>query len=107
MTKDSLVESIRAFAAEVDRDRAMMYGDVDHVARLLAEQRNVVAVAKKKRKANGPASMRPIGGKPSDVPPPAGKIYRNMSTPESREFWESCEEVEREVDTWPAWKRAW
>jgi uncharacterized small protein (TIGR04563 family) len=34
------------------------------------------------------------------------KIVRNVSTPESREFWRSAEESAREVATWPDWKRA-
>jgi hypothetical protein len=34
------------------------------------------------------------------------KIVRNMSTPESRDFWESIERSSAEVRQWPAWKRA-
>jgi hypothetical protein len=34
------------------------------------------------------------------------KIVRNMSTPESREFWEGIERSSIEVRQWPAWKRA-
>ena len=33
-------------------------------------------------------------------------IGRNMSTPESRAFWESAEKSAAEVQTWPDWKRA-
>lgn len=34
------------------------------------------------------------------------KIVRNMSTPESRAFWQSAERNAIEVRTWPAWRRA-
>ncbi len=34
------------------------------------------------------------------------KILRNMSTAESRNFWETAERSAAEVETWPAWKRA-
>ena len=34
------------------------------------------------------------------------KIVRNMSTEESRKFWEAAERTAAEVETWPAWKRA-
>lgn len=34
------------------------------------------------------------------------KILRNMSTEESRNFWETAERSAAEVETWPAWKRA-
>jgi len=34
------------------------------------------------------------------------KIVHNMSTPESREFWESIERSAIEVRQWPTWKRA-
>ena len=34
------------------------------------------------------------------------KIVRNMSTAESRNFWESAERGASEVQSWPAWKRA-
>lgn len=34
------------------------------------------------------------------------KITRNMSTPESRAFWEGIEERAREVEKWPCWKRS-
>ena len=33
-------------------------------------------------------------------------IYRDLSTPESREFWAQAEKSAAEVATWPAWKRA-
>lgn len=33
------------------------------------------------------------------------KPTRNMSTPESRAFWEGCEERARDVERWPCWKR--
>lgn len=106
MTKDELVQALVQFAAEVKADRTMGHGDVDHVARLLAYQRNIAAVAVRKRKEEGPAPMRPLGGKPRGSVP-EGKIGRNMSTPESRVFWESCDEGAREVATWPEWKRSW
>lgn len=32
-------------------------------------------------------------------------VTRNMSTPESREFWEGVEDRARKVATWPCWKR--
>ena len=35
-----------------------------------------------------------------------GKIKRDLSTPESRKFWASCEAASKEVLTWPDWKRA-
>jgi hypothetical protein len=34
------------------------------------------------------------------------KIGRNMSTAESRAYWETVEQSSREVSQWPAWKRA-
>ena len=34
------------------------------------------------------------------------KILRNMSTEESRTFWETVENSAAEVEGWPAWKRA-
>lgn len=34
------------------------------------------------------------------------KIVRNMSTAESRNFWETAERAASEVGQWPAWKRA-
>jgi hypothetical protein len=34
------------------------------------------------------------------------KILRNMSTEESRVFWESAERTAAVVEQWPAWKRA-
>jgi hypothetical protein len=34
------------------------------------------------------------------------KIVRNMSTPESRKFWEDAGKASAEVATWPDWKRA-
>jgi predicted Fe-S protein YdhL (DUF1289 family) len=34
------------------------------------------------------------------------RILRNLSTPESRAFWEGCERAAEEVATWPDWKRA-
>jgi hypothetical protein len=34
------------------------------------------------------------------------KIVRNLSTPESRAFWEGIERTAAEVQTWPPWKRA-
>jgi len=34
------------------------------------------------------------------------KIQRNMSTPESREFWEHAEKTAKEVEDWPEWKKA-
>jgi hypothetical protein len=34
------------------------------------------------------------------------KIPRNLSTPESREFWSSAEADSAEVKSWPEWKRA-
>jgi hypothetical protein len=34
------------------------------------------------------------------------KIVRNMSTAESRTFWETAERTARETQKWPAWKRA-
>lgn len=33
------------------------------------------------------------------------KVERNMSTPESRAFWELPDHA-REIATWPAWRRA-
>lgn len=41
----------------------------------------------------------------SRVSNPPGRVTRNMSTPESRAFWEGCEERAREVAEWPCWKR--
>lgn len=35
-----------------------------------------------------------------------GGIKRDLSTPESRKFWDSCEAASKEVLTWPDWKRA-
>lgn len=34
------------------------------------------------------------------------KIVRNMSTAESRSFWETAERAASEVQEWPMWKRA-
>ncbi len=34
------------------------------------------------------------------------KILRNMSTEESKNFWEAAERSAAEVEKWPAWKRA-
>lgn len=34
------------------------------------------------------------------------KLTRNLSTPETREFWATAERASAEVATWPAWKRA-
>jgi hypothetical protein len=34
------------------------------------------------------------------------RVYRNMSTPESRAFWVSVDRVAKDVSTWPDWKRA-
>lgn len=34
------------------------------------------------------------------------KIVRNMTTAESRAFWETAEKSAPEVQEWPAWKRA-
>jgi hypothetical protein len=34
------------------------------------------------------------------------KIVRNMSTPESRAFWERIERSALEIQHWPAWRRA-
>src|SRR5262249_8199070 len=34
------------------------------------------------------------------------KIVRNMSTAESREFWDGIERSSIEVRQWPAWERA-
>jgi hypothetical protein len=33
------------------------------------------------------------------------KVYRNLSTPESRAFWELSPRA-KEVDSWPDWKKA-
>lgn len=106
MTKDELVRDLVRLAADVKADRSMLHGDIDHLARLLGDQRHIIAVAKRKR-GDQPAPMRPLGSKPSEKAAPEGKIWRNMSTPESRAFWEICEEAEREVDTWPDWKKNW
>ena len=34
------------------------------------------------------------------------KLVRNLSTPESREFWAGIERSSAEVQQWPSWKRA-
>lgn len=34
------------------------------------------------------------------------KIVRNMSTDESRAFWQTAERAAQEIENWPAWKRA-
>lgn len=34
------------------------------------------------------------------------KIVRNMSTVESRAFWETAERAAHEIQQWPAWKRS-
>jgi hypothetical protein len=34
------------------------------------------------------------------------KLQRNLSTPESRAFWEKAERTGAEVESWPDWKRA-
>lgn len=34
------------------------------------------------------------------------KIVPDLSTPESRQFWKAVENSAREVQSWPAWKRA-
>jgi hypothetical protein len=34
------------------------------------------------------------------------KVLRNMSTPESREFWAGVERSAAVVRQWPSWKRA-
>lgn len=33
------------------------------------------------------------------------KLRRNLSTPESREFWRGVDAAAAAVRTWPAWKR--
>jgi len=33
-------------------------------------------------------------------------LQRNMSTEQSRNFWETAERSAAEVEQWPAWKRA-
>jgi hypothetical protein len=33
------------------------------------------------------------------------KDYRNMSTPETRRFWEHAERCAAKVATWPEWKK--
>jgi hypothetical protein len=38
-------------------------------------------------------------------PKPRPVVYRNMSTPEARAFWEPSA-LAKDVDNWPAWKRA-
>lgn len=35
------------------------------------------------------------------------KIVRNMSTPESRAFWEQVDRAAREVEQWPEWQKGW
>lgn len=104
MTKDQLVRELVKLAADIRDDSTMSHGDVDHVARCLAEQRTVLRCAIERREREGPPPMRPLGTKPHRIPD--GKIGRNMSTPESRAFWDGCDEAAREVATWPAWKRA-
>jgi hypothetical protein len=34
------------------------------------------------------------------------RVRRNLSTPESREFWKRADEAAAEVSGWPDWKRA-
>lgn len=34
------------------------------------------------------------------------KLVRNMSTDESKSFWESAEKQAHQVESWPVWKRA-
>lgn len=34
-----------------------------------------------------------------------GKVSRDLSTPEGREFWKLSDRA-KEVESWPAWKRA-
>lgn len=41
-----------------------------------------------------------------ESPKPEKKIHRNMSTPESRAFWESVEKSAAGVSSWPSWKKA-
>lgn len=43
---------------------------------------------------------------PGDSAASPEKITRDISTPESREFWESAVRAAAEVADWPAWKRA-
>lgn len=33
------------------------------------------------------------------------RIQKNLSTPESREFWAAAEETDRIIKTWPQWKQ--
>ena len=32
-------------------------------------------------------------------------LTKNLSTPESREFWRHAEESRKKVESWPKWKR--
>jgi hypothetical protein len=97
VTKNELVKGLRAYVKELAADDTMLFGDIDCIARQLADMRLRLDIARKRP----PPPMRPVGGKARELK--RGEIGRNLSTPEGREFWDgdTCE-----VDTWPDWKRA-
>jgi hypothetical protein len=79
----------------------LSYGDVAQLERILEEVQRVFAAAK--QRPRDAAGSWPRGTRDHLNP----NSLRSYATPESREFWEACDEAAREVATWPEWKKAW